>query len=204
MEKTLDDVLNENRPLFNHLFFTKLVEKYNSNPDFINYLKVIRELIDVEDNLPWIVNPNIQEPKVVLPVRTNTLSGILTSGYGPRGDAFHSGIDIAVDEGTAVYAVASGKVTLNEFQSGYGNLIEIEHDKSFNPKYTAYAHLQSPPAFKVGDAVALGASIASSGNTGTRSSGPHLHFEVRKSSGKTGEENTVNPIEWLKKYGALK
>ena len=102
------------------------------------------------------------------------------SGFGYRIDPFtgqqamHEGIDFITDTGTPVVAAAGGVVQFAGFHPQYGNMIDIDHG---NDLVTRYAHLSKVLA-KEGDLLQRGRRIADSGNTG-RSTGPHLHFEVR-------------------------
>lgn len=115
----------------------------------------------------------------------------LTSPYGKRNlngnEEFHPGIDIACPVGTPVYAVIGGAVSRAGWVGGYGYCVMIEHPGSLT---TVYGHLSSLNV-SVGQKVEAGSLIALSGNTG-RSTGPHLHFEVRISN------IHCNPMEWLK------
>ncbi len=88
--------------------------------------------------------------------------------------AMHDGADFLVDPGTPVHAAAGGLVTAAEFHPQYGNVIDIDHGNDFT---TRYAH-NSKLLVKAGDLVRRGQVIAESGSTG-RSTGPHVHFEVR-------------------------
>jgi murein DD-endopeptidase MepM/ murein hydrolase activator NlpD len=91
----------------------------------------------------------------------------------------HPGIDIALGEGSSVVAADSGIVSYATWNfSGYGNLVVINHCNGYE---TYYAHLSSIGVY-AGQAVSQGQYIAASGNTG-RSSGPHLHFEIRLYNG---------------------
>ncbi|MCL4536535.1 MAG: peptidoglycan DD-metalloendopeptidase family protein [Nitrospirae bacterium] len=105
----------------------------------------------------------------------------ITSGYGLRHDPIdgklrhHNGIDIAMPEGTPVASAASGRVVFSGFSSGYGNCVIVEHENGLT---SLYAH-NSVNLVKTGDVVDKNKTIALSGSTG-RSTGPHLHFEVRK------------------------
>lgn len=105
----------------------------------------------------------------------------ITSPYGWRqhpiyGDnRFHSGIDIAADGGTKIYAAADGKIILREYYGGYGNCIMIDHG---NGVISLYAHMSAYGSFVVGDYVFTGDIVGYVGTTGT-SSGNHLHFETR-------------------------
>ncbi len=107
--------------------------------------------------------------------------GLLTSGFGSREDpftgehSFHSGLDIAAREGTDVVAPASGVVILAGEHAAYGNCIVVDHMRGGIT--TLYGHLSSI-LVKPGDKVERGQHIGKIGTTG-RSTGPHLHYEVR-------------------------
>lgn len=102
------------------------------------------------------------------------------SSYGWRVDPFsgeralHEGVDFVATAGTGVRAAAAGVVVGAEYHPQYGNLVEIDHGKDLT---TRYAHT-SRIMVKVGQLVKRGQKIAEVGSTG-RSTGPHLHFEVR-------------------------
>ncbi|RTL53126.1 MAG: M23 family metallopeptidase, partial [Rhodocyclaceae bacterium] len=102
------------------------------------------------------------------------------SAFGWRVDPFtglramHEGVDFPASVGTPIMAAASGIVVSAEWHPEYGNVIEIDHG---NEMTTRYAHASKLMA-KVGDVVKRGQVIAEVGSTG-RSTGPHLHFEVR-------------------------
>lgn len=104
-----------------------------------------------------------------------------TSGFGPRRHpvtgkwAQHNGIDLAAPGGTAVYSPVDGVVSFAGRSRGYGNVIKIRHDLGFE---TVYAHLRAINVEK-GARVALGSRIGEVGSTG-RSTGNHLHYEVRR------------------------
>ena len=106
--------------------------------------------------------------------------GWSSSNFGWRLDPFtgkhamHEGIDFVVPEGTSIKAVASGIVVFSEYHEQYGNMVEIDHGHDI---VTRYAHASRLLA-KVGQVVRSGQEIAKSGNTG-RSTGNHMHFEVR-------------------------
>ena len=103
-----------------------------------------------------------------------------TSNFGYRIDpftghqTFHEGVDFAAESGTVINAAASGKVIYADFHPAYGKSVEIDHG---NGLVTRYAH-GSELLVKEGDLVVRGQRIARVGTTG-RSTGPHLHFEVR-------------------------
>ncbi len=102
------------------------------------------------------------------------------SGFGFRTDPFtgqaalHTGLDFPADVGTPVMAAAGGVVLLSEYHTQYGNVVELDHGKGL---VTRYAH-NSKVMVKTGDIVKRSQVIAEVGTTG-RSTGPHLHFEVR-------------------------
>ena len=104
-----------------------------------------------------------------------------SSGFGnrtdpfTRGKAFHAGLDFAAPTGTTVTSAGDGKVTFVGVKSGYGKVVEVTHGDGL---VTRYAHLSGFTA-KEGQSVRTGTPIARVGSTG-RSTGPHLHFEVRK------------------------
>lgn len=110
-----------------------------------------------------------------------------TSPFGRRWGRAHEGVDMAGSVGTPVYATADGIVTHAGWQSGYGNLIRIRHDLGTE---TRYGHL-SRIGVRVGQKVSRGSLIGAMGNTG-RSTGPHLHYEVRV------DGRAVNPMTFIK------
>ncbi len=107
--------------------------------------------------------------RFIWPVR-----GVVTSLFGMRGSSSHEGIDIGVPEGTPVVAAGDGKVIFAADHGAYGNVVIIQHTDNY---FTVYAH-NSKLLVQEGQTVKAGEKIALSGSTG-RSSGPHLHFEVR-------------------------
>ncbi len=101
--------------------------------------------------------------------------GVVSSGFGWRGGRPHKGLDIAAQRGTAVLAAADGKVVYSDDkQRGYGNLVIMRHAGGY---VTVYAHNRRN-LVDVGDQVGQGSRVAEVGSTG-RSTGPHLHFEIR-------------------------
>ncbi len=102
-------------------------------------------------------------------------SGTLTSRFGPRGQSFHDGIDIGAPPGTPVHAARDGVVIYSDTLRGYGNVVIVEHEDGYA---TVYAHNQEN-LVAAGERVRQGQALARLGGTG-RTSGPNLHFEVRK------------------------
>lgn len=118
----------------------------------------------------------------------------LSSGFGYRRDPFngraamHSGLDFKGPTGAPIFAAAEGRISFVGRKQGYGNVVEIDHG---NGVTTRYAHL-SRFAAKAGERVEAGEVIAALGSTG-RSTGPHLHFEVRIN------DRAINPRPFLEK-----
>ena len=108
------------------------------------------------------------------------LEGIITSRFGWRNpnvstvSKYHTGIDIAAEQGTNIIAATSGKVVLASSTGAYGNHLKIEVEDII----ILYAHCLSLEV-KEGDEIKQGQVIAKVGSTGN-STGPHLHFEIRK------------------------
>jgi peptidoglycan hydrolase-like protein with peptidoglycan-binding domain len=95
--------------------------------------------------------------------------------FGPRGAAFHPGLDLPAATGTPVHAAAVGRVTFaGPTTSGYGNLVVVQHTGGVK---TMYAHLSRIVAYR-GEPVTVGTLVGLVGRTG-EATGPHLHFEVR-------------------------
>ena len=115
------------------------------------------------------------------------------SGYGMRihpvhGDQrMHHGIDLDAPAGTPVAAISDGIVTFAGERGGYGNLVVIDHGGGFETRYAHQEHL----SVTEGDLVRAGDVLGAVGSTGV-STGPHLHFEVRR------DGESVDPEPWLR------
>jgi len=118
--------------------------------------------------------------------------GVVTSKFGYRRHpitgrrSLHKGIDIAGKLGSNIVAMADGLVIFSGRKSGYGNIVEIRHANGLE---TRYGHNQRN-LVKEGDLVRKGQVIAKLGSTG-RSTGPHVHFEVRR------DGEAVDPMRYL-------
>ncbi|MDO5063403.1 MAG: peptidoglycan DD-metalloendopeptidase family protein [Actinomyces bowdenii] len=144
-------------------------------------------------------------PELFYPMLPDTYT--ISSEYGYRIHPtlgylkLHAGQDLSAPVGTAIYAVAAGTVTTAGMVDGTGT-VTIKHEVDGKVWYTSYLHMYEDGIYvKAGDTVTAGQLIAGVGNTG-RSSGPHLHFEVRTADD-TADESTVEPWGWLKEHNAV-
>jgi murein DD-endopeptidase MepM/ murein hydrolase activator NlpD len=158
-----------------------------------DYLNVV-ETVLMSDRIKSKLLPTNQ------PVNVNYNS----SSFGWRLDpfsgrsAFHEGLDFPASVGTAIVAAAAGVVIAAEYHPQYGNMLDIDHG---NDIITRYAHA-SRLFVKVGDIVQRGQHIADIGTTG-RSTGPHLHFEVRIKGVAQDPRKFLNAGTDLAKVGTL-
>ena len=132
-------------------------------------------------------NPIFRNPiaKVTSPYRISTAYGYrIHPIYGYY--AMHHGIDIAVNYGTPVYAIAAGYVTIATMDTINGNYVSLTHGNGYG---SVYCHLDKY-VVKVNDFVAEGQLIGYVGSTGW-STGPHLHFEIHKNGA------SVNPVKYI-------
>ncbi|WP_344253436.1 M23 family metallopeptidase [Pseudonocardia hydrocarbonoxydans] len=119
------------------------------------------------------------------------MTGRITSGYGPRWDAQHKGLDIAAPVGSPIRVPLDGIVIDSGPASGFGLWVRVRHADG---TITLYGHIDRT-LVQVGQRVSAGETIAEVGNRG-RSTGPHLHFEVIAPGG-----GNVNPTPWLEERG---
>ena len=135
-----------------------------------------------------------QLSRKLLPSIPPVHEGWYSSNFGWRLDPFtgmsamHEGVDYVVDEGVAIFASAGGVVAYASMHPQYGNMVEVDHGNNI---VTRYAHA-SKLLVKVGQVVRRGEKIAEVGSTG-RSTGNHLHFEVRYKG------IAQNPVRFLEK-----
>lgn len=130
-------------------------------------------------------------------VYTNPAPGaVVTSRFGPRipptqgASSVHQGIDLAAPYGTPILAAADGTVVAVGYFGGYGKLVAIEHPDG---SLTRYAHLQRIDT-RTGQQVRAGQQIATMGSTGV-STGPHLHFEIRRDAFFTAQGGYGTPVD---------
>ncbi len=157
-------VKNLNTAFTNNSELTKFLEKSNT------------ELEEFVDALPTFIPVN----------------GKITSPFGMRNHPIthirtvHKGVDIDADSGDPILAAGSGKVIYAGYNNSYGNHVIVDHGNGFK---TIYGH-SSKLLVKTGQSVKKGQRIALVGSTG-RSTGPHLHFEIRIA------ETAVDPIKYV-------
>ena len=138
----------------------------------------------------------VQDKKTILDHTPSVkpCDGIITSGLGMRHDPFtglmtkHNGLDIATSKGTPIHAPASGTITRTGWDRGLGNYVVIDHGNNIK---THYGHM-SVVKVRKGQRVSRMDVIGAVGSTG-RSTGPHLHYEVRKYN------RPVNPRDYFVK-----
>lgn len=169
-----------------------VTEEQRNNADSIYNLVRYGSATGTEGWIPGAEVPFIGADGFCSPVGSSWESRV-TSEFGYRSDPFtgqtkgHTGIDIAVPTGTPVRAALPGVVTKATYNAGgYGYYVMIDHG---NGMVTLYAH-NSKLLVSVGDSVEAGDTVSLSGSTG-RSTGPHLHFEVRVNG------QRVNPRSYL-------
>lgn len=118
--------------------------------------------------------------------------GPIVSAFGPRGVAWHGGIDLRAERHDPIHAAAAGMVISSGWERAYGRVVKIWHPSDL---MTVYAH-NLENQVRVGDWVEQGQVIATVGSTG-RATAPHLHFEIRLNGRK------YNPAFWLPESEAL-
>jgi len=157
-------------------------------PDLINELQKARQ--DVEEIKNYL---RMQKDVYLSKPKGHPVNDCrMTSSYGMRSDPldndmrFHSGVDLACERGTPIYATADGIVSHSGLTPGSGYAVVLEHGLGFS---TIYAHNERN-AVKVGEQVRRGDIIGYVGSTG-RSTGPHVHYEVLK------DGKNVNPVPYL-------
>lgn len=198
-------------PLFLILYPLKTLGLFFSGNEY-------NDVVDLQSDYPYILETGTENYSGRFPMPIN---GVITSDYGMRIHPItkipskHTGIDISGIHRDNVIAICDGFVTIAEIQKGYGNCIEIKHEiitydtvtdedgnttvvESTEIFYSFYAHLSRIDVVE-GMQVRQGEVIGIEGgdpkkdpNAGT-STGHHLHFEIRTSSGK----NDVDPKEYI-------
>ena len=160
-----------------------------SNLDIDSLMTQSRQIAEAKDakylkSQDSLLRKNVQEEEMFEIAGRNTRSmpiegmlffvpvkGVITQGYDP---AIHPFVDIAAPEGTAVNAIADGTVIYSGWSEETGYTIQIQHESEI---ISIYKH-NSKLIKNIGDKVKAGTPIALTGNTGSLSTGPHLHFEL--------------------------
>jgi murein DD-endopeptidase MepM/ murein hydrolase activator NlpD len=153
-------------------------------PEFQRMLDDMSRLVDDRGEKLGVLDSFFMDDRLArktVPTTMPVTGGYYSSNYGYRLDPitghseFHTGVDIVAGIGTKVVAAAGGVVSYSGTMLEYGNVVDVDHDNGLTSRY---AHL-SKRLVKAGDVVMKGQLIALVGNTG-RTTGPHLHFEVRE------------------------
>jgi len=169
-----------------------VVEDLNADIEFLstkvsveleNYKQLYSDIQYFKDRLEYI--------PAITPLNPKTYW--ISSNFGYRTDPmtqkrkFHAGIDLAANRGTHVHATGKGKVIFAAYSyGGYGNVIKIDHGDGY---VSVYAHLNKIKTHK-GATVERGDLIGEVGSTG-RSTGPHLHYEIKK------DGKSINPVKYM-------
>jgi murein DD-endopeptidase MepM/ murein hydrolase activator NlpD len=153
-------------------------------PEFQRMLDEMSRVVDDRSEKLGVLDSFFMDDRLArktVPTTMPVTGGYYSSNYGYRLDPitghseFHTGVDIVAPIGTKVMVAAGGVVSYSGTMPEYGNVVDVDHDNGLTSRY---AHL-SRRLVKVGDVVMKGQLIALVGNTG-RTTGPHLHFEVRE------------------------
>ena len=135
----------------------------------------------------------VRDVALRLPLSKPVRNASITSGFGTRIDPFlgrpalHTGIDFRAATGHPIRATAGGKVIAAEYNSGYGNMVEIDHGGGIT---TRFGHM-SRILVTVGQSVSKGTIIGKAGSTG-RATGPHVHYEIRKRG------QAIDPMRYIR------
>ena len=131
------------------------------------------------------------------------VSGPITQNFGENPGLYaqwgypgHNGVDFGIPNGTPVVAAAKGTVDKISFEDGgYGNYVKLKHMDGATVYYTYYAHLMQTSA-TAGQSVEAGAVVGFSNNTGA-STGPHLHFGLRKADTSGAYKGYIDPFPYI-------
>ncbi|HET9350531.1 MAG TPA: M23 family metallopeptidase [Burkholderiales bacterium] len=162
---------------------TQMPPQNLSLDEFSDKLQVLARQVESRNDMLGVLEAQLFEQAVkkkMIPTMMPVKASYNPSGFGKRIDPFngqwamHEGIDFVADYGSPIVAAAAGVVIFSGFHPQYGYVVDIDHG---NDLVTRYAHC-SKLLVREGDLVQRGRKIAEVGSTG-RSTGPHLHFEVR-------------------------
>ena len=162
---------------------TQMPPQNLSLDEFSDKLQVLARQVESRNDMLGVLEAQLFEQAVkkkMIPTMKPVKASYNPSGFGQRVDPFngqwamHEGIDFIADYGSPIVAAASGVVIFAGFHPQYGYMIDVDHG---NDLVTRYAHT-SKILVREGDLVQRGRKVGEVGSTG-RSTGPHLHFEVR-------------------------
>lgn len=140
-----------------------------------------------------------------LPIANPANDWVVTSSFGGRKDpflgssAFHSGMDFRAPAGAPIKVAGAGVVIKAEWSGGYGRLVEVDHGGGYT---TRYAHM-SKILVSEGDTLKIGDVVGEVGSSG-RSTGPHLHYEVRKNGASVDPQRFIKAGKQVDRYLAAK
>jgi murein DD-endopeptidase MepM/ murein hydrolase activator NlpD len=153
----------------------------------------LHEVLEGSQEPPSLADIVLERPPATPAVTfVRPVPGPIVSPFGPRGAAWHGGIDLRAERHDPIHAAAAGMVITSGWEKAYGRVVKIWH---LNDLMTVYAH-NLENLTKVGEWVEQGQVIATVGSTG-RASAPHLHLEIRLNGRK------YNPSFWLPETDAL-
>ena len=162
----------------------------SSNPLMSIFSGITNGLMSAVNNTSWYGPGSSRTPAGWF---TQTLNGSLTSGYGKRnsvfGNEYHRGLDIASSKGTSIYSPIDGVlVSSGNDVAGYGNYAVV---RSADGNNHLFAHLNKPVGYGVGTRINKNDIIGEVGSTG-KSTGDHLHYEIRRNGNKYSAINPMN------------
>ncbi|HEV7645600.1 MAG TPA: M23 family metallopeptidase [Pyrinomonadaceae bacterium] len=144
---------------------------------------IIEQLAVIEKNPEWAIYSPSAWPHLG---KINNEFGFRRNPFGGRRYEFHPGMDIDGEQGEIAYAAGGGTVIKAGRQGGYGNMIEVDHGNGITSRYGHLSRID----VAIGDKISRGDQLGAIGTTG-RSTGPHLHFEVRFN------DEALNPRRFL-------
>jgi len=199
LDKTAKNNTTESRRAFGFPLLKKSNSEYafmNSQKDaelLLSFEKATVDSVKVERDMTLLWDKiSAQKDLLSATPSIRPANGWLSSGFGYRSDPFtkratmHKGVDFAASTGTPVYAPADGIVSYAGREGGYGKIVSIDHGYGI---VTRFAH-NSKLIVKTGQKIRRWEKIAEVGTTG-RSSGPHLHYEVRLNGVPVDPENYI-------------
>lgn len=184
VDSLLDLAVIEEKEIELISYYNSIVTSNVANLTIVKYCNIpaTNYYDDFDESTVFQITPDCEFPETqIIKIESDSLGiyhhpkvGPVNSKFGWRDGKMHKGIDINLHKGDAIVAAFDGMVRIAHAKGAYGNVIIIRH---YNGLETVYAHL-SKIKVKPGQVVLAGQLIGLGGNTG-RSSGPHLHFEVR-------------------------